>query len=357
VVRETLAGPRADSTGVTFHVPDESNHLAAVMLHQEIIRPRRGPAFLPDPQAGSWSLRLARPAADRMEYRLEVEAKDARPQVICDPANPLRAPGPFGEKSVVEWPEYESPPWLGHTGRGGSSTRLTVPSRAMGARFTVVVWTSPAGSRSDPLPLLIAHDGPEYDAYSSLTRFLAWSVESGRLPPMRVALVPPVDRDQCYSASDAYAYALVNEILPRIAETAPVPPGNRIAGVGASLGALAMLHAHRRHPNVFGGLFLQSGSFFVPRLDAQESDFVRWKRITRFVDDLLGAGRAVRPIPLAMTCGKAEENLANNRLMTDALASQGYECTLHESRDAHNWISWRDTLDPHLTDVLARLWG
>ena len=36
-------------------------------------------------------------------------------------------------------------------------------------------------------------------------------------------------------------------------------------GVGVSLGALAMLHAHHTHPGTFDALFLQSGSFFTPR--------------------------------------------------------------------------------------------
>ena len=53
--------------------------------------------------------------------------------------------------------------------------------------------------------------------------------------------------------------------------------------MGASLGALAMLHAHRMHPDLFGGLFLQSGSFFRQRLDRYERGFPRFGRISRFV--------------------------------------------------------------------------
>jgi enterochelin esterase family protein len=31
--------------------------------------------------------------------------------------------------------------------------------------------------------------------------------------------------------------------------------------------------------------------------------------------------------------------------------------TLHVNRDAHNYVGWRDALDPHLVDLLARAWG
>ena len=58
-----------------------------------------------------------------------------------------------------------------------------------------------------------------------------------------------------------------------------------------------------------------------------------------------------------MTCGTAEENLSNNRAMADALDQQGYELNLHEHPDAHNWVSWRDTFDPHLVKLLQDLWG
>jgi enterochelin esterase family protein len=57
-----------------------------------------------------------------------------------------------------------------------------------------------------------------------------------------------------------------------------------------------------------------------------------------------------------MTCGTVEDNLANNRAVAGALRAQGYRVRFVEHRDAHNWVSWRDCLDPHLVDLLASLW-
>ena len=106
------------------------------------------------------------------------------------------------------------------------------------------------------------------------------AIEAGRLPRHRVALLDPGERDQWYSASALYARALATRVLPGIADAVAV---RRPVGMGASLGGLAMLHAHRRFPDAFAGLFLQSGSFFVPRFDRHESGFVRYRRIVRFV--------------------------------------------------------------------------
>ena len=47
-------------------------------------------------------------------------------------------------------------------------------------------------------------------------------------------------------------------------------------GLGASLGAVSMLTLQRRHPGSISALALQSGSFFTPKLDAQESQFAQF---------------------------------------------------------------------------------
>ena len=171
-----------------------------------------------------------------------------------------------------------------------------------------------------------------------------------RIPPLRAALIEPVDRNETYSASALYAGALVRELLPEIAKRAP--HGKRI-GMGASLGALALLHAHRRHPKSFDGLLLQSGSFFRPRHDKQEMNFPRYRRITRFVGDVLRSVDVERPIPVAITCGTGEENRSNNEDLAAVLREQGYPTWLAEVRDAHTWTAWRDSFDPHLPALIV----
>ena len=192
-------------------------------------------------------------------------------------------------------------------------------------------------------PLIVVHDGPEYAQYAGLTRFLDAMSWEERIPPLRAALIQPVDRNETYSASALYAGALVRELIPELQRIAP--HGKRI-GMGASLGALAMLHAHIRHPKAFDGLFLQSGSFFRQRSDKQESSFPRYQRITRFVGTVRRGAGDETPIPIAITCGTAEENRANNHAMATTLDEQGYPAWIGEVRDAHTWTCWRDSLRP-----------
>jgi enterochelin esterase family protein len=186
-----------------------------------------------------------------------------------------------------------------------------------------------------------------------LLRLLHHLVAFGELPPISAPLLPPPnDRNETYSATARYARALVQDWLPQLQPYAGPP-----VAVGASLGALALLHAHWTHPGALGGLFLQSGSFFRRRLDPQESGAPRFARITRFVSRVFGGRGELERIPATLTCGTAEENLGNNRAVAAALRRQGWQAPLVEHPDAHNWVSWRDSLHPHPAELFLRAVG
>jgi enterochelin esterase family protein len=240
------------------------------------------------------------------------------------------------------------PDWLDEPGVPARFEEVGV--RVLGRRLTVRVWSPGEGE----LPLLAVHDGPEYDELAALTGYAGAMIEREAVAPFRVALLPPGERDEWYSASAAYGRALAGRILPALRDQVGV--AGRPVGMGASLGALAMLQAQRAWPGTFAGLFLQSGSFFAPRFDRHEAGFPRYGRIVRFVRGVLRASAQDDPVPVAMTCGAAEENIHNNRLMAGALARQGYPASLAEVPDLHNWTCWRDSLDPNLTGLLAGLW-
>ena len=61
--------------------------------------------------------------------------------------------------------------------------------------------------------------------------------------------------------------------------------------------------------------------------------------------------------PITMTCGTAEENLANNLAMRDTLRRLGADVEWGETRQGHTWTCWRDLLDPHLTRLLQKVWS
>jgi enterochelin esterase-like enzyme len=206
------------------------------------------------------------------------------------------------------------------------------------------------GAAGAASPLLVVLDGPEYVRRAQLLRILRRLVDARDVPPHRVAIVVPEDRIETYSASTPYARALVAAV-DEVAGRRP-----RRAGLGASLGALALLHAHRLEPRAFGGLFLQSGSYFRRRSDPQEVRFPRFSRIDRFVGTVLNARDGARPVPTTITCALDEENYGNNAAVAHALATQGYAIDFHTSRGGHDWPTWRRALEAHLAPFLRRTW-
>jgi enterochelin esterase family protein len=174
---------------------------------------------------------------------------------------------------------------------------------------------------------------------------------TGAMPAVRAALVDPGDRNAWYAANDDYAAALRADVLPALSATAPASV--RI-GVGVSLGALAVLHAQRRHTTAFDAMLLQSGSFFSPVLDPQESGFSGFEAVTAFVAEVAAADADPRPVPTVVTCGTVEENRANNEAMAGHLRRLGYPVEFHLRHDAHNYTAWRDALDPHLSGLIGR---
>jgi enterochelin esterase family protein len=350
---------RADGAAggsLVLRFPDPERRLAAVRLVSELFK-REPPRLLRQLGDGTWELALRDLPVDRLEYQLELVDADGASQLALDPAAAV-VEGPFGAKSSLELGGYEPPDWLEADAPAGALEPLELPSRTLKASVTGLLWSAAGLEPEEPAPLLVVHDGPEYAAYSQLVRFLDVAAARAEIRPHRAALLSPVERDEHYSASARYTRALARDLLPALGELAPTPPELRYrVGMGASLGALAMLHAHRIGPETFGALVLQSGSFFRARTDRYERSFGRFARIARFVGSVLRAEPFARPVPVAMSCGTGEENLPNNRAMHAALSRQGYPVTLLEVRDGHTWTGWRDSLAPTLPRLFADVWA
>ena len=323
---------------VRFQLPDPRRRLAAVRVAHELRD--RLPHELTR-RGRVWELAAPAPDVARFEYQFELIDRAGGSEWVVDPGNPKTASGPWGDKSVWEEPGYEPPGWLDAAPEAepAAPEAVTIPSRILKADLPALIWAHPDATGASPM--LIAHDGPEYAEHSALVAYL------GTLPPLRAALLGPVDRNETYSASAKYARALAEEILPQL------PPAPIRIGLGASLGALSLFHAHRRYPESFDALFLQSGSFFR-RADAHERRFPRYERIARFVGGV-HRNRPERTIPIVLGCGTVEENLPANRALEESLRRRGYDARLHEFRDGHNWVAWRDSFHPHLLRLLQRI--
>ncbi len=226
---------------------------------------------------------------------------------------------------------------------------FAVASRVLEHAVCGEVWTAVGLAGDAPAPMLVVHDGPSYDAEADLTTYLQDHIDRRALPPLRAALLRADLRDVWFSANPAYATAMAEEVMPYLVARWSA---TRSIGVGASLGALAWLHAQSSYPQVVDGLFLQSGSYFRPETDPQESGFREFPAIVGFVSSVRRGNRRTRPVPTVVTCGADEENLANNRRMVRVLIRLGYRVRFAVVPGGHDFISWRAAFDPHLPDLV-----
>ena len=325
-------GPEVHADRVVFRLEDHG--FSSVRLQQELQRPRSGPGF--ERADGSWELEYRRAQVDRMEYRLEADGDS-----FCDPHNPLRAPGAFGDKSVIEFPGYAPPSWLAAPDPG--------PAQPVAENATL--WSPPD---TDPLRPLAAARRPRRHRV--------------RAPLTADAADRPCDRDEPDPALPRRAARPrrprreLQRLRPLLAPARRAPPPARAGD---------LRRGHRREPRralpaphpLAAPRRLSSADAPVRARSSASAGTVR-SRASRASagsaassDRCCTPGRAATPIPITLTCGAPEENLANNRAVATALRRQGHEVNLHVNRDAHNYVGWRDTLDPHLTDLLARVWG
>ena len=221
---------------VVFSLPDPRRALRRVALLHELVRPRDVEFERRD---GGFELELPRPPVDRLEYLLAVEDRDGDTQVGPDPANPLQADGPFGPKSVVEFPEYAPPGWLADEGSAAGELReVELPGRfgMTGARLV--------GRRHRPGRAAAAAARPR----RARVRGVLLAAPPAR-PPRRVRGGAAVPRGAAAAAGQPERDLLRLRAATRARSSASGCPRSRPytgrpVGLGASLGALAWLHAH-----------------------------------------------------------------------------------------------------------------
>jgi enterochelin esterase-like enzyme len=304
--------------------------------------------------AYGWGLALPRPQVRRLEYRLLLTDRGGESQLVCDPANPERVRTAFGERSVALMPGYENPCWTRASILPGEYQELTVTDPVVGD-VPVRLW-SPAELRPrDAAPVLLVHDGPEFDDLAQVTKYAASMAVRRWLPSFRVALIQPVQRDEWYAANPDYI-AAEQRVIDAVLEAAPIE--GSVVSMGASMGGLCALLLGLADARV-GGVFAQSSSFFTPRLDPQESGYPYFDRVAAAVAEILTppSAPAERHLHVSLTCGALEENHTNNHEMARALEARGHRVAIEDVPDLHNYTAWRDCFDPTLTTLLQTVWG
>jgi enterochelin esterase-like enzyme len=294
-----------------------------------------------------WLLALAVPEGSRLEYKLEV-VDSFGSRLVEDPLNGLVASHPFGVNSVCEAAGYVVPDWaVPDPGvAGGQLVEFELDSAALQRRTAASVYL-PAGFSDGGTPrhpLLVVHDGGDYLRYAGATTVLDNLIGHGDLSPVVVAFIHPGERLLEYADDPRHAAFISSELVPALEATFPLvdDPGGRCL-MGASFGAVASLSTAWRAPMQFGRLLFQSGSFAGAGEGCRRRPEPLWQPVRRFVQAFLADPIAVAD-RVFVSCGTYESLICENRGIVPVIEQTGTSVRFVESRDGHNWASWRDSL-------------
>ncbi len=241
---------------------------------------------------------------------------------------------------VLELPEGSRVEYQLEVVRGGQRERINDPLNPRLAH-------SPVGSSS--VCYAHGHEIPDYLRYAAAKTVLDNLIHRLDVAELVAAFVYPGDRLAEYANSAAHARFLTAELLPRLEAELPLAgtPSGRCL-MGSSFGAVASLATAYRHPEVYGSLLLQSGSFVFTDIGNDHGGGPVFEPVVRFVNRFRAAPRRVAD-RLFVSCGVYEPLIVRNRSMVPVFEAAGMTVRYVEARDGHSWENWRDRLQDGLS--------
>ncbi|MBL8265885.1 alpha/beta hydrolase-fold protein [Steroidobacter sp.] len=274
----------------------------------------------------------------------------------------LDAYGDSGELKIASYadaPEAPPEPWL--TARAGASrgqvTTRNFESRILGNTRTITIYTPPGYSpNGKAYPFVLAFDGSSFLHTLEVPKLLDHMIDAGVIPPLVAILVDQIDiahRSAELPPNERFGRFLVEELLPTLRQDLRLtkdPARSIIAG--ASYGGLAATWIARDHPEVFGAVLSQSGSFWwAPEqrtFDAVKMSPQEWVPRQFAQDKKL-------PLRFYLDVGTWEGDamLSGNRHLRDVLQAKGYELTYREFTGGHTFLNWRASFPDGLISLMG----
>ena len=293
-----------------------------------------------------------------------------------DPLNPLQFAEHYNEFnpyegnafSAVELPSAEPQSWnvVRPNVPTGRVQRDKFRSKLLGNERPIWIYTPPGyAAGKKPYGLLVLSDGGQYVNTVRIATTLDNLIAAGLIPQLVAVMVDNPDRFRELSCNLQYADFLAQEIVPwaRANYHATDRPEQTIIG-GASLGGLQAAFVGLRHPDVFGNVLSQSGSFpWKPDgekeyewLNRQFAASPRLPLRFSFEAGLLEGTwwwRSLVPVSSTGPTVIDPTLLAANRNLRDTLESKGYPVHYTEFNGNHGFLNWRGTLASHLIALVG----
>jgi enterochelin esterase-like enzyme len=287
----------------------------------------------------------------------EVDPKDMSKRVATVRIDPLNRGG-LGGGSGIELPGAPPQPWNARQPDipKGKLEAIKIKSSILNNERRAWVYTPPGYTRDGgPYGLIVMFDGPMYTLLIPTPTILDNLLSKSKTAPT-VALIldnpTPTSRETEFACFEPFAEFIAKEVIPWVRanyNVADDPRKNVVSGV--SFGGLAATFVGLRHPEIFGNVISQSGSFWwKPSGDVEHEwltrQFVSKQKLPlRFHLDVGLFERGPTP-------EDGPDMVTVNRHMRDVLKAKGYDVDYHECNCGHDALNWRGQLPDALMFLL-----
>ena len=282
---------------------------------------------------------------DSLESLLTTEPRSSKSQP--DPLNPRR----LGPVSFIDLPDAQGASFITASPslERGKVERSKFHSQMLNNDRDLWVYTPPLYQPSGfRYPLLVMFDGGAYMDQVPTPVILDNLIGQRRIPPIVAMLVGnvPGKRTVELACDRPFASSVAGELVPWIRKNYAVTgdPSQTIVS-GSSLGGLASAFAAFEHPEVFGNVLSQSGSYWwSPSEEPERSWLTR-----QFVQS------PKLPVNFSMSAGLMEvpDQLDTNRHLRDVLIAKGYKVHYSEFNGNHGYVSWRSNFAEMLLALIG----
>jgi enterochelin esterase-like enzyme len=283
-----------------------------------------------------------------------------------DPLNPKSMRESPGDPDVpehrgvsrLEMPDAPPQPWLQKRAGvpEGKIVEQDFSSALLKNTRKISIYT-PTGYSKDAAPydLLLVFDGETYINVVPTPVTLDNLISEKRIPPTVAVIIgnAPGARSAELPCNPAFAEFLNSELVAWVRRAYNVTHDPRRVTVGgSSYGGLAATYAAYQHPETFGNVLSQSGSYWwTPPTDPSKPSSFAKDVDPSYVAQLF-INRPRLPVRFYLDAGSMELDLSGkggsilvpNRHFRDVLRAKGYEVFYQEFQGAHDYASWRGTL-------------
>ncbi|MEK6300199.1 MAG: alpha/beta hydrolase-fold protein [Acidobacteriota bacterium] len=289
----------------------------------------------------------------------ELEEKDFPKRTATFKIDPLNKRPALGGGSIVELPDAPTNPWIGRQTDTpkGKFDNAKIKSAILNNERRAWVYTPPGYSRdAKPYGLIVMFDGLMYTLLIPTATILDNLLAQSKAPPL-VALIldnPTAEsRNTEFACYEPFAEFIAKEAIPWVRANYNVTtnPSQTVVS-GVSFGGLAAAFVGYRHPEIFGNVISQSGSFW-------------WKPGKETEPEWLTRQFASSPrLPLRFHLqvglfetgpnpGGAPDMVAVSRHLRDVLKARGYEVGYDECNCGHDYLNWRGALPDALITLVG----